>query len=150
MLDLVAVEQGSLPTVPRSTDHDGERHEAGHAGVHLDDQAREAYKRRLLDIDEDIEDATRHNDLGRIALAQADREYLINELARAVGLGGRSRVAGATSERARTSVTRSLRYAIKRIGEHHPQLGDHLERTIATGSYCVYQPDPRAPTDWTA
>jgi hypothetical protein len=147
---LVAVEQGSLPTVPRPADHEAARHEGGHAGVHLDDQARAAYKRRLLDIDEDIEDATRHNDLGRIALAQADREYLINELARAVGLGGRSRVAGATSERARTSVTRSLRYAIKRIGEHHPRLGDHLQRTIDTGTYCLYEPDPRAPTDWTA
>jgi tetratricopeptide (TPR) repeat protein len=149
VLDLTAVEQGSLPTVPRPADHDVPHSKEAHAGVHLDDQAREAYQRRLIDIDEDIEDATRQNDLGRIELAQADREYLINELARAVGLGGRSRVAGATSERARTSVTRSLRYAMKRIAEHHSGLGDHLQRTIATGTYCAYQPDPRVPVDWT-
>ncbi len=90
------------------------------------------------------------NDVGRIALAQSDREYLINELARAVGLGGRSRFAGATSERARTSVTRSLRYAMARIAEHHAALGDHLRRTVSTGTYCVYEPDPRVPTDWSA
>ena len=43
VLDLVAVEQGSLPTVPSPTDREGVRREGGHAGVHLDDQAREAY-----------------------------------------------------------------------------------------------------------
>lgn len=30
---------------------------------------------------------------GRIALAQADREFLVNELSRAVGLGGQPRLA---------------------------------------------------------
>jgi tetratricopeptide (TPR) repeat protein len=149
VLDLIGVEQGSLPIVPRPVDHTAEHHEPSHAGLHLDDQARAAYQRRLLDIDEDIEDATRQNDLARIALAQDDREYLINELARAIGLGGRSRVAGATSERARTSVTRSLRYTMKRIGEHHPKLGDHLQTTVTTGTYCVYQPDPRVQAEWT-
>ncbi len=152
-LDLIAVERGSLPTITRSSDSrsadDADpRHEGGHAGPLLDDQARRAYQRRLVDIDEDIEDATAMNDVGRLALAQADRDYLVQELARAVGLGGRSRFAGATSERARTSVTRSLRYAISRIAEHHPALADHLRRTVSTGTYCVYQPDPQAPVDW--
>ena len=150
VLDLIAVERGSLPTVPRPLDSGAAGHDGGHAGLHLDDQARSAYKRRLLDIDEDLEDATRMNDLGRVALAQADRQYLIDELARAVGLGGRPRVVGATSERARTSVTRSIRYAMKRIDEHHGALGDHLRRSVVTGTYCIYQPDPRLAVEWTA
>ena len=153
VLDLVAVERGSLPTVPIVPAGDlvsgglvaGD---GGHAGLHLDDQAREAYRRRLIDIDDDIEDATRANDLGRIELAQNDRDYLIRELSRAVGLGGRTRHAGATAERARTSVTRSIRYAMERIADQHPSLGLHLRQAIKTGTYCQYTPDPRVPLRW--
>jgi hypothetical protein len=46
------------------------------------------------------------------------------------------------------SVTRAVRQAIARIGEHHPELGEHLNRTIRTGTYCAYVPDPRAPAGW--
>jgi len=146
-LDLIAVESGSLP-LPRQVDTEIGGQDTGHAGFHLDDQARDAYRRRLLDIDEDIEDATQANDLGRIALAQDDREFLMNELSRAVGLGGRARLAASTTERARTSVTRTIRYAIARIAHHHPPLGEHLRQAITTGTYCTYQPDSRLPICW--
>ena len=153
VLDLVAVERGTLPTVPVVPAGDavngGFVTDGGsHAGLHLDDQAREAYRRRLIDIDDDIDDAVRSNDVGRICLAQSDREYLIQELSRAVGLGGRTRHAGATTERARTSVTRSIRYAMTRIAERHPPLGRHLRQAINTGTYCEYKPDPRVPLQW--
>jgi hypothetical protein len=29
-----------------------------------------------------------------------------------------------------------------------PALGEHLSRTIHTGRYCSYTPDPRAPITW--
>ena len=45
-------------------------------------------------------------------------------------------------------MTRAIRQAITRIAEHHPQLGEHLSRTIRTGTYCAYMPDPRAPAGW--
>jgi hypothetical protein len=35
-----------------------------------------------------------------------------------------------------------------RIDEHHPALGEHLGRTIRTGTYCAYWPDPRVPVAW--
>ncbi len=146
-LDLVAVERGSLPTVPNPGELDTTS-DGGHAGMHLDAQARQAYRRRLTDIEEDMEDARTMNDPERLALASSDRDYLIAELSRAVGLGGRPRAAGATSERARTSVTRSIRYAISRVGEHHPALGDHLRHAVSTGIYCAYRPDPRLPVTW--
>lgn len=84
----------------------------------------------------------------RVALAKADRDYLAGELSRAFGLGGRSRRTGATSERARASVTRAVRYAVARVREHHPVLAEHLQVTVHTGTYCSYTPDPRAPTTW--
>ena len=50
----------------------------------------------------------------------AEREFLVRELSRAVGLGGRDRRAGSASERARASVTQAVRHAMARITEHHP------------------------------
>ncbi len=45
-------------------------------------------------------------------------------------------------------MTRAVRQAMSRIAEHHPALGEHLDRTIRTGAYCAYAPDPRAPAGW--
>lgn len=148
VLDLIAVERGSLPTRSPTARLEAPGTAGDDAGFHLDDHAREAYRRRLVDIDEDIEDATAMNDLDRLGLAQADRDFLVDELARAVGLGGRLRPVGATSERARTSVTRTLRYAMSRITEHHLGLGRHLAHAVRTGTYCAYEPDPRLPVHW--
>ena len=73
----------------------------------LDAQAKEAYRRRLAEIEEDIEEAQAMGDDERAAQAAAERDFLVRELARAVGLGGRDRRAGSASERARASVTRA-------------------------------------------
>ncbi|HSH11543.1 MAG TPA: hypothetical protein VLA10_07135, partial [Ilumatobacter sp.] len=139
VLDLVAVEQGSLPTggVATGGRHDGSIDSGAGLPV-IDDAARDAYRRRLAEVDEDIDDATRLNDLGRIELAQRDREYLIAELTAAAGLGGRHRTTGGSTERARTSVTRSIRYALERLAEHHAAIAAHLGQTINTGTYCTY------------
>lgn len=114
----------------------------------LDEQARAAYRRRLAEVEEDIDDATATNDMARRALAQRDREFLVAELKRAVGLGGRAREVGGSTERARTSVTRTLRYALRRLGDQHPELGQHLDRAVRTGIYCSYSPDSIAPVHW--
>ncbi len=81
----------------------------------------------------------------RAAQAEAERDYLARELARAVGLGGRDRRVGSASERARAGVTRAIRQAMTRVHEYHPALGEHLNRAIRTGTYCAYLPDPRVP-----
>jgi len=114
----------------------------------LDDAAREAYRRRLAEVEEDIDEATLMNDLGRVELAQRDRTYLIAELTAAVGLGGRERRSHGSSERARTSVARCLRYALARIADHHAELGSHLQGAVRTGTYCSYRSDPLAPITW--
>jgi hypothetical protein len=121
---------------------------AGDAGEVLDAKAKETYARRLVEIDEDLEEATAFGDLGRGARARAEREFLVRELSRAVGLGGRDRRACSASERARASVTQAIRHAMARIKELHADLGAHLDRTVRTGTYCVYLPDPRSPTSW--
>jgi hypothetical protein len=120
----------------------------GDAGALLDAPAKQAYRRRLAEIEEDLEEARTMGDPERAAQADAERDFLVRELARAVGLGGRDRVAGSVSERARVSVTRAVRQALARIRGHNAALGEHLDRAIRTGTYCAYLPDPRVPVDW--
>lgn len=120
----------------------------GDAGPLLDEQARAAYRRRLVEIDEDIEQARELSDPERLAQAQSERDFLVRELGRAVGLGGRERRAGSPAERARVSVTQAIRRSIARIQEHHPSLAEHLDRFIRTGTYCAYLPDPRVRSTW--
>jgi hypothetical protein len=146
VLDLVAVERGTRPVARHD---EGAAIGPGDSAIPaLDDQARAAYQRRLAEVDDDIEEARRMNDLGRLELAEHDREYLIAELTRAAGLGGRHRMVGGTAERARTAVTRSVRYAVQRLGEHEPVVAAHLSHAIRTGTYCSYVPDPRVPVVW--
>ena len=148
VLDLVAAETGGGVRVDSSRAATLERSPLGDAGETLDARAKEAYRRRLAEIDDDIDQARAIGDAERAAQADAEREFLVRELARAFGLGGRDRRVASGSERARAGVTRAVRQAINRLAEHHPQLGQHLGRTIRTGTYCAYLPDPRAPAGW--
>jgi tetratricopeptide (TPR) repeat protein len=148
VLDLVAAESGSAAQI-ESDRAFGLSHAAlGDAGEMLDARAKDAYRRRLAEIDDDIEQARALGDTERAAQADAERDFLVRELSRAVGLGGRDRRASSASERARVGVTRAVRQGIARIGEHHPELGEHLNRSIHTGTYCAYRPDPRTPAGW--
>ena len=108
VLDLVAAETGQQTAL-------------GDAGEMLDERAKTAYRRRLAEIEDDIEQARALEDAEREAQADAERDFLVRELARAVGLGGRDRRAASASERARSGVTRAVRQGIARIGEHHPR-----------------------------
>jgi hypothetical protein len=149
VLDLVAAASGVAATVESGQAAGLMRVGLGDAGELLDHRARDAYRRRLAEIDDDIERARALGDARREAQADAERDFLVRELSRAVGLGGRDRRASSASERARVAVTRAIRHGMARIGEHHPQLGEHLDGAVRTGTYCAYLPGPRAPAGWT-
>src|SRR6266542_1020502 len=91
---------------------------AANTGPWLDAPAKEAYRRRLGEIEEDIEEAESLGDPDRVAQAALERDFLVRELSHAVGLGGRDRPVNSASERARASVTRAVRHAISRIRQH--------------------------------
>jgi hypothetical protein len=114
--------------------------DTGDAGELLDDEARRSYQRRLEDLEETVAEAESFGDAARAARAREEIEMLGAELGRAVGLGGRVRRAGGAAERARSAVQRRLKNAIERVGEHAPELGALLGRTVRTGIYCVYRP----------
>ena len=148
VVDLVGLEQGGPADTTHVTEPGLQFRDAGDAGEMLDARAKEAYRRRLTEIEDDLEEARSLGDASRVAQATAERDFLARELSRAVGLGGRDRRVGSAAERARASVTRAVRHAMGRISAQHSPLGAHLEWAIRTGTYCVYLPDPRVPLAW--
>ncbi|HET6146273.1 MAG TPA: AAA family ATPase [Polyangia bacterium] len=118
----------------------GLEHQAGDAGVVLDARAKEAYRRRLDDLRDQAAEAERFGDGARAARAQQEIEALAEQLAGAVGLGGRDRRAASEVERARVNVQRRIRDALDRVAAADPALGRRLAAAIKTGTYCSYQP----------
>ncbi len=116
----------------------------GDAGPALDAQAAAAYRRRLAELREGLEEAERFNDLGRAAQARQEIEFLSAELAAAV----RGRKTASHAERARLTVTKGIKSALQRIQRVHPPLARHLQATIRRGYFCSYTPDPRHPIEW--
>lgn len=122
---------------------DVERVDAGDAGEMLDEKARLAYRKRIEELSERVEDAEERGDALKAERARAELEALSRELSRAVGIGGRARRAGSVTEKARITAQRRLREAIRRIGELDAEVGAILDRTIRTGTFCCYEPNRR-------
>jgi tetratricopeptide (TPR) repeat protein len=124
------------------------RPDLGDAGALLDAQAKADYRARIEELRAELDEAERFNDPGRATRAREELDFLTQELARAVGLGGKDRRAASHAERARLNVSRAIRAAMRTLAEDHPSLAHHLSVTIRTGRYCSYTPDPRAPISW--
>jgi adenylate cyclase len=118
----------------------------GHAGEVLDEQAKAAYRIRLADLEAERDQATEWGDLERAARADAEADFLVRELAAAVGLGGRDRTAADGAERVRKAVSNRIRDAIAKIDHAHPILGRHLANAVRTGTFCAYTPEE--PVAW--
>lgn len=140
-LDLVAAAAGSEVTdhaadgrtMPASERRPG----SGFVDRVLDERAHRAYRRRCADLSLELERAeSQGNPEDTIALRE-ELEALQRELARATGLGNRRRTTS-DSERARLSVTRTIRSALTRIAESSPAAAGKLARRIRTGTFCSY------------
>jgi AAA ATPase domain len=139
------------PVGPRGRARDGElaaRADLGDAGALLDATAKAAYQARLGELRAELEEAEAFNDPARATKARQEMQFLVGELARAVGLGGRDRRAASHAERARLNASRAIRAAMANLAEANPALGRHLAATVRTGRYCAYTPDPRLPIAW--
>ena len=148
VLDLAAMERDVAEAGPNAPESGSPFSTFEDADPLLDARAKDTYRRRLREIDEDLEEARMMGDFEREEQAATEREILLRELSRAVGLGGRDRRAGTASERARAGVTRAIRSAMARIRANSTPLGEHLDRCIRTGTYCAYLPDSRMPASW--
>src|SRR5271170_288869 len=106
----------------------------GDAGEMLDEQAKAAYRRRLSELREELEAAREAGNPERAEQVEQEIDALKKELSRAVGLGGRNRRAASASERARQSITKSIKSVLERIAQSDGGLGDILSRGIRTGT----------------
>ncbi|MGB9306052.1 MAG: hypothetical protein WCB92_20955, partial [Mycobacterium sp.] len=111
-------------------------------------RARSAYRRRLAEIDADLDEARSWVDTGRAAKLGAERDALLDQVRAATGLGGRPRVPGSVHERARIAVRKAIANAIDRVAAADPPLGRLLSDTVTTGAICRYDPDPDRPVRW--
>jgi hypothetical protein len=114
----------------------------------LDRQAVAAYRERLGDLDDEINEAEQWSDEERLARLRAERDALLDQLLASTGLGGRRRTAGSTGERARVAVRKAVAAAIDRIAEHDAGLARLLRDTVRTGAVCCYEADPSRPVRW--
>jgi hypothetical protein len=109
-------------------------------GPALDRSAVAGYRARLESLSEARVEAS--GDAARLAAIDAEHEALAAELRKGSALPGRPRALGSsTSERARKAVAARIRDAIRRIEEVLPELGTHLDRSLATGVRCRYTGD---------
>jgi len=109
-------------------------------GPMLDERAKRDLRTRLEELREREESAERDDDLAAAEEARREIEAIADALASAVGLGGRDRKMGAVAERARASVTKATRAAIRLIAARDELLGSVLSRAVRTGAYCSYEP----------
>ncbi|MGH7819556.1 MAG: hypothetical protein ACREQ9_07280, partial [Candidatus Binatia bacterium] len=118
-------------------------------GPLLDPKAKAAYRARLEALEEEREEARLSADPAAAARVEAEIDAITDELASAIGRGGRDRTASPEAERARLNVSRSLKTAIRQIAERCPAAGRHLTASIRTGWFCSYAPNPAARISWT-
>jgi tetratricopeptide (TPR) repeat protein len=147
-LELVGAGEGHGPDRHAGLTSDLSMTRPGNAGPVLDEDAKEAYRRRLAELGEDLQEARDWNDAERAVRVEEEIDFLTRELARAVGLGGRDREVASPAERARVSVTKAIKTAIRLIRRHSPPLAAHLEASVQTGRFCRYVPLGETPPRW--
>ena len=152
VLDLFAQVGGSAAATAPSVDLQAEDLEVisdlGDATEVLDSRARAEYRQRLSELHAELEEAERNNDIGCAERTRNELDSLTDGLRSALGLGGRSRRFTAETERARGTVSKSIRVSLDRIQRSHRELGDHLSTCIRTGYFCAYLPDPGRQPSW--
>lgn len=107
----------------------------------LDERGRQEVKLRIRELQEELADAEDMNDIGRAERLRRELDRLVEQLSKALGIGGRGRRMGDLAERARSTVTWRIRHAIRRIEKAHSALGRHLSNSVRTGLFCSYVPD---------
>jgi hypothetical protein len=113
----------------------------------LDEQAIRQYRRRIREVEQEIQRCVADGDHESATRMRAERDWLQAQLRAALGLGGRVQSFPTAEQRARVAVGKAIRRALARIAAADTELGAVLSATIHTGWYCVYRPQASHDTD---
>jgi tetratricopeptide (TPR) repeat protein len=116
------------------------RSDLGDAGALLDERAKEDYRRRLRELREELEETEQFKDTRRQNQILVEIDAVAAELKAAVGRNGIDRRSASHAERARSTVSKRIRFAIREISKANPSLERHLSESIRTGYKCSYLP----------
>ena len=117
-------------------------------GLRADATALAAYRRRLRDVEDALDQADVDGDASAGKRLVAERSALLAEVSAATGLGGRTRQVGGSAERARVTVRKAIAAAIEVVSTADPVVGRHLASQVRTGFTCSYEPDADQPIAW--
>jgi tetratricopeptide (TPR) repeat protein len=105
----------------------------------LDARAKAEYRRRIEELQEEVDEADACADLERAARARAELDHFVEELTRTTGLAGKSRSFAGDAERARVAVRKAIKRALATISEADPELGQEIGSRVVTGARCVFR-----------
>jgi hypothetical protein len=149
LLERPGTDVGALALSDAVAGHPGTTLDEADLGDPLDPAALNAYRRRLVELDADLDAADTRGDQPAAAKLSGERDALLQQLRGATGLGGRRRVGGASSERARIAVRKAIATALSQIEEQDPAVSRLLRDSVHTGASCRYNPNPDQPIIWT-
>jgi len=145
-----ALEVAAEGRVDAPADDLGDRtRDPGGTSEFLDAQADAVNRQRLRELDQELAAARGWGSSEQVVRLEEERRVLQRVVAGATGLGGGEERTASASERARENVARAVKMVLDRLDESIPDLAAHLKRTLKTGSYCSYTPDPGSPVRWT-
>lgn len=113
-----------------------------------DKQAVANLRNRLQEIPSEIEEANQREDIRQVEKLEKEKECIMQELKSSLGIGGKLRQIGPTSnvERARKAVWNAIATAYKKMEEADPPLSNlvsHLRNTNSVSALgCAYRPSP--------
>lgn len=111
-------------------------------GEVVDQRTLEAYKRRVLDLIEDIREARKNNDEGRILLLETELAKIEQASSAATNNKGKPRKAGDARKNVRDAFRNSVDRLVEEISKHDPAFGEHLQAHVRLGAIVDYTPDP--------
>jgi hypothetical protein len=109
----------------------------------LDERARLAYRRRIEELQQDVDEAEADADSERAARARLELDRFVEELARTTGFAGRPRTFGDEAERARVSVNKALKRALQQLLQSDREIGEYIAVRLVTGLRCTLHREPR-------
>ena len=107
----------------------------------LEQDTLKRYRTLIKDLDGEIMQAEKANDLGTLEILRGESDALSEQIRHDAGLSGRIRNFSNPSERARKAVSNAITAALKNIGRHNAKMKEHFHDRIDCGNSFCYRGD---------